>query len=98
MTYTAIGGAKKTTPEITFKTRCYVHIPSNLQNTYEIKFNDPDLPRVEFADSTNPLACQIKSVIMTDNGLYTPNTPYSLVKSGKYCLERDSKYIRKIDG
>ena len=76
LTYTAVGGAKVTTPEITLITICgpasttVTLPPTSSPYSYSLLFNDPDLPRVVLDDAGNSIAaCPIEQWVLTADGI-----------------------------
>ena len=76
MTYTAVGGAKKTTPKVILNTICgpastTVTVPTtSALYMYSLIYNDPDLPRVVLAEAASSIvACPVEQFVLTSDGV-----------------------------
>jgi len=99
LTYTAVGGAKKTTPEITLNTVCgpastTVAVPTTSSPySYSLVYNDPDLPRVELDPATSSIAaCPVDQWVLTSDGI--SNTILDGIQTTVY--KASSKEIVKV--
>jgi len=75
LTFTARGGSKKTTPEITLNTVCgpkstTITLPEvNSPYQYNLVHSDTNLPRVKLNDATSSIAsCPVEKKIITSDG------------------------------